>query len=39
MNESEEIKIPTLSLEALRTIGRIVQAIKNRRELDAGSTE
>lgn len=38
-NEDEEIKTPTLSLDALRALGRIVRAIKDRLEADAGYTK
>jgi hypothetical protein len=38
-NEHEKVKIPTLSLEALRAIGRIVQAIKDKLRPDADNTK
>ena len=38
-NEDEKAPIQTLSLDALRALGRIVRAINDRLEADAGYTK
>jgi len=38
-NKHEKVQTPVLNIEALRTISRIVRAIKRRLEPDSGNTK